>query len=131
VDGRGHLWVATWQGLHRYDGQTWETQTTAMHALPSDRIYDVLTDANGNLWIGTDRGLQHLDVTTGAMSTYDHVSETGTTGLVRTFTKLALGPDGTLWAVAGSENVFEEWLVRLDGDAWTSWPIDGLGVQDL
>lgn len=49
VDKRGFLWVATENGLARFDGKKFETFTTA-HGLTDNEIIDVLIDSNQVIW---------------------------------------------------------------------------------
>ena len=51
----GTLWVATTNGLGRYDGSAW-TRFTTDDGLPANMVYTLFLDANGELWAGTDAG---------------------------------------------------------------------------
>ncbi|MFH4259108.1 two-component regulator propeller domain-containing protein, partial [Acinetobacter baumannii] len=54
----GYLWLATDEGLARFDGlrfTIFDKQNTA--AIASNTIQVLYEDARGDLWIGTDRGL--------------------------------------------------------------------------
>ncbi len=64
-DQRGFLWIATEEGLNRFDGFTF---TPFRHdvddpkSLSNDVITDMVTDAEGMIWIGTfGGGLNRLD----------------------------------------------------------------------
>ncbi|WP_028890820.1 two-component regulator propeller domain-containing protein [Tenacibaculum sp. 47A_GOM-205m] len=56
-DDKGRLWVATWDGLNRYDGNNFkifkhvDNDTTS---LPGNVIYALQKDTNGSLWCLTD-----------------------------------------------------------------------------
>ena len=56
----GNLWVATLNGLCRFDGSIFQTFTTE-DGLPSNRIRCLLQDRRGHLWLGTDGGVAHSD----------------------------------------------------------------------
>jgi hypothetical protein len=53
-DDKGFIWLATIDGLQRYDGNkfiTFKTKSTNPASIPGDRISKVYTDEKGNLWI--------------------------------------------------------------------------------
>ncbi|WP_376693195.1 ATP-binding protein [Wenzhouxiangella sp. EGI_FJ10409] len=52
IGPQGYLWVATWDGLARYDGVNLERYRTDTHPeLPSNRLIDLAVDADGVLWL--------------------------------------------------------------------------------
>ncbi|HPA95556.1 MAG: diguanylate cyclase [Acidobacteria bacterium] len=55
-DADGYLWVATWGGLARYDGESF-TPFFVGQGLPSNRVQELLLDRGGVLWIATGSGL--------------------------------------------------------------------------
>ena len=75
-DSRGLLWIATENGLNRYDGYEFETfyrERGNTHALSSDFIFDVEEDAKGRLWIATNGGgLASYDRNTSQFTSYRH-----------------------------------------------------------
>jgi ligand-binding sensor domain-containing protein len=56
----GTVWIATSDGLVRYDGYRWERFGT-QHGLPSDFVRCVHVGRDGRLWVGTDRGAGVFD----------------------------------------------------------------------
>lgn len=58
-DKTGYLWLATDNGLYRYDGCNTRTFSRTSHpSLLSDMILSVFEDSNGELWVGTSAGIQ-------------------------------------------------------------------------
>jgi signal transduction histidine kinase/ligand-binding sensor domain-containing protein len=52
----GYMWLATWNGLVRFDGVHFSVLNPVnTPELPSARIVDLQTDARGSLWIGSEQ----------------------------------------------------------------------------
>lgn len=63
-DWQGYLWLATEDGLNRYDGYEFEIYRHDMddpNSLADSNVNVLLEDANHRLWIGTLNGLDRLD----------------------------------------------------------------------
>ncbi len=59
-DRRGYIWLATEDGLNRYDGiafKVYRHDAADSASLPASFIWDLDEDANGDLWIATSDGL--------------------------------------------------------------------------
>lgn len=61
--GDGYLWLATEEGLVRFDGKQFRVfEKTEIEQLPGNRITALSVDRGGNPWIGTyDAGIFHLE----------------------------------------------------------------------
>ena len=73
-DQAGYIWVATENGLHRFDGYRFtvyrnnpEDSTSLMYNI----VNKVFCDKGGNLWVGTNTGLQRYDYATDRFVRYD------------------------------------------------------------
>jgi len=58
LDSLGFLWIATWDGLSRYDGYTFKNyfhDPDDSLSLPYFSIYDLKVDGGDNLWLLTDQ----------------------------------------------------------------------------
>lgn len=49
-DRKGDIWIASWQGIFRYDGKSFTNVTSKVS---SARFFSVLEDRKGNLWFGS------------------------------------------------------------------------------
>ena len=49
-DRKGIIWIASWQGVFRYDGKIFANMTSEVS---SARFFSALEDSNGNLWFGS------------------------------------------------------------------------------
>ncbi|MGQ1784265.1 MULTISPECIES: hybrid sensor histidine kinase/response regulator [unclassified Saccharicrinis] len=65
-DHLGFIWVATENGLNRFDGIKFSTFTEAEHHLKANYVITITEDSKGKIWLGLVNGLQ----------VYDHTSET-------------------------------------------------------
>lgn len=73
-DREGYIWIATVDGLCRYDGfqlKTYKTNLYTPGLLSSNNITVIAEDYNHNIWIGTKTGLNILSKITGEVK---HVS---------------------------------------------------------
>jgi ligand-binding sensor domain-containing protein len=54
-DKNGNFWLATWQGIIKYDGKVF-TNYTLKEGLIQFHVFSCFEDKKGNLWFGTARG---------------------------------------------------------------------------
>lgn len=74
----GQLWVATMQGLKRYDRRTDTFSPVGHDVLDSVFIYTLHTDRHDNLWVGTNNhGFYRIDVRTRRVTGYSLGDGTG------------------------------------------------------
>lgn len=75
TDRDGVLWVATDNGLDRYDEHTesfrhYQSIPDDPQSLPNSSILSLYEDSNGTLWVGSRGGLSRLDRASGTFVTY-------------------------------------------------------------
>lgn len=99
VDSSGFIWMATWDGLTRYDGTDFKTyfhDPADSTTIPYFSVSQVFVDCKDNLWITTDNGM--LSVFNRATETFSRISSIGGYAV----TDLACfnySPDGYLWFI--------------------------------
>lgn len=67
-DQYGFVWIGTWSGLNRYDGQKLTILTNDVdkpyNSITNPVINALAEDKNGNLWVGTESGLNKVELKT-------------------------------------------------------------------
>jgi signal transduction histidine kinase/ligand-binding sensor domain-containing protein len=107
-DRDGYLWLATYSGLVRFDGErfvTWKARSGA--ALPNDDVSGLLVAHDGSLWVGGLGSVTHI--VDGRIANLKPPPERLFDGYVSTFLE---DGTGTIWA-AGQDGV-----AKFDGTHW-------------
>ena len=103
VDHNGTFWVATNDGLNRFDPATGRF---TVHKLDKQRVVHCLAlveDRQGALWLGTDSsGLQRFDPATGRFTTYEHDIDRPLTLSDNRVNSVHFDRSGTMWV--GTQN---------------------------
>jgi len=77
-DSRGFIWLATEDGLNRYDGvgfKVYRHEPSNPASLPSSFVRDLAEDGAGDLWIATMSGLATLQRTTDRVSVFEPLAD--------------------------------------------------------
>ncbi len=77
-DAKGFIWIASVDGLTRYDGYNavvYRHQANDPYSLSDNEVYALCNDGNGFLWIGTRNGLKfRYDARNDRFETFFHDS---------------------------------------------------------
>ena len=52
-DNDGNTWIATWNGLAKFDGTNWVVYDTLNSDIPSNMVNTVYADNDGTIWLGS------------------------------------------------------------------------------
>lgn len=77
-DSRGLLWIGTFKGLNRYDGDRFTVYDREDLGVASDFVHSIEEDSAGNIWVGTDRGAVVYDYHNDSFIPFRTVSDKGT-----------------------------------------------------
>jgi ligand-binding sensor domain-containing protein len=73
-DSRGFMWLGTFSGLNRYDGNRidiFRPEPMDPDSISGSVVFDIVEDSHGHVWIGTDGGgLNRYDVAADAFRSY-------------------------------------------------------------
>lgn len=97
ADSSGFIWMATWDGLTRYDGTDFVNyfhDPADSTTIPYFSVQLVVIDASDNLWIATDNGV--LCLFDRAREEFTEVRSLGS-HTINDLVSFTSGPDGYLW----------------------------------
>lgn len=110
-DREGFLWVATEDGVYRYDGDRFHRFGTE-DGLPSNQMTSMALGDDGRLWAGTFRGVALFED-----GRFRQVAKSIPDQRIK---GLATAPGGALWVATGAGLFFESSRERFD--AVPGWP---------
>jgi streptogramin lyase len=125
ADSSGFIWMATWDGLTRYDGTDFVNyfhDPADSTSLPYFSVSNIVVDREDNIWVSTDNGL--LSSFNRATEEFSLVRSLG--GVVLDdLTHFIQGPDGYMWFLlekgvlkyhpGTGETFFHPWKAGEDG----------------
>ena len=100
-DSTGFMWLATWSGLHRFDGTRftdYNHDDLNPNSLAFERTECLFADKSRYIYVGTyGRGLDRLNPLTGVFTHFTHRKDDINSLSNDTITVLAKGTNGKLW----------------------------------
>lgn len=108
-DQSGYIWLATNDGLNRYDGKqfvvfssTKSESESVIPILPNEAIYDIEVDAKNNLWVATFNGLAYLNPISHEVKTFLHLPNDSESLSNNTIRRIMLDADHNLWVATSN-----------------------------
>jgi signal transduction histidine kinase/ligand-binding sensor domain-containing protein len=103
IDRIGRMWLATWNGLDRFDPSSGHFAIYKRDVRSgAENYFDVDEDRNGGLWLGGTSGLQHFDPATGKFAGYEHRLGDPHSLSDNRVTSVHVDPSGAVWAATES-----------------------------
>jgi PAS domain S-box-containing protein len=118
------MWLATWNGLDRFDptNNRFITYKRDMQS-KAELYFDIAEDQNGTFWLGGNSGLQHFDPATGAFVGFQHKLNDPQSLSDNRVTSVHIDGAGNIWAAThGGLNRLD----RQSGTFTTYYVKDGL-----
>lgn len=122
-DDKGFLWIATGNGLNRYDGNAFDHfyhNPADKNSIASNEIVSLYTDKKMNLWVGSVAGISKYDPIRQQFSNYYPDSSTGKCG--RLFTSMQEDKAGRLWVGSWYELlIFDTTTKKFQRTGWSEF----------
>lgn len=95
-DTHGFLWIATENGLVRYDGfeyKIYQTTENERSSISHNFVHSVAIADSLNIWIGTMSGVDHLNIKTGKFNHFHFYNTLGNTNMKPALQVIPIGSD--------------------------------------
>lgn len=102
-DVRGLMWIATEDGLNRFDGYTFNTfkyDPDDKHSLTGNFIQKVFIDSRGNIWVSSRHGLNRFDASSEKFTHFQNVPGESYSIVGDDITDIAESASGNLWVAS-------------------------------
>ena len=105
-DQFGYIWIATQDGLNRFDGYNFDifkNEVNNENSLPNNYVHMLLQDDAQNLWFGTNRGIAKMNPTNGKITKINRTEYPDLKGYI--FTHLSFDQSGKIWALSEKNGI--------------------------
>ena len=105
-DQFGYIWVATQDGLNKYNGYKFDVlkhQLNDPNSLPNSYIHSLIKNDNGEIWFGTNRGIGSINPTNHEVFKVNRTNFPKLKGYL--FSDLAFDASGKLWALSDKHGI--------------------------
>lgn len=99
-DKKGFLWIATQEGLARYDGYSFKVFKYLIkdnNSLTNNYINTIFEDKVGNLWVGSTGGLNYFNTKTETFTRFKHDNKNPKSITHDTITSITEDNKGNIW----------------------------------
>lgn len=122
-DEHGFLWIATGNGLNRFDGNAFDhfyNDPADPHSIPGNEVLSLYIDSNHQLWAGTLAGISRYDPVKQQFTTYSPDSSNGKCG--RWFNCMQEDRNKKLWVGAWYELlIFDQANGKFQRSGWADF----------
>ncbi|MFZ1784059.1 MAG: two-component regulator propeller domain-containing protein [Ferruginibacter sp.] len=128
-DSEGYYWVATDDGLSRFDGSRCKNYRKNAHdssSLSNNLCYNLLEDKQGNIWIGTYQGINRYNKKTGTFTRYNLSHPKISAGYNNIVRSVDMDNDGNIWVAAGGL-----WCFNVSRQSWTFFENDRDDIHSI
>lgn len=104
-DHEGFIWIATNEGLNRYDGKNFEIfrpQKSDEHSLIHSSVRSVCVDTSDQIWAGTSKGISRFNKKTKSFSRFLLAGEKTGDEFANRVAEIYCDHHGTVWAATQS-----------------------------
>jgi len=108
-DQEGFLWVATENGLDRFDGRnflSYRFDPKNPNSINTNRVNKLALEGTKRLWIGTPNGVCHLDLNSGLIKRIE-VKDSASAVIVDDIRKMLIDSSGNIWIGSLSRGLFK------------------------
>jgi ligand-binding sensor domain-containing protein len=99
-DKEGFYWIATADGLNRFDGthcKVFRNDKNDSTSLPNNQCTSLLEDASGNIWVGTNKGFAKYNKLTGRFLRFYLSNGIDGHDALNRINSMCLDDDGNIW----------------------------------
>jgi ligand-binding sensor domain-containing protein len=105
-DNFGFIWIATEDGINRYDGysfKTFKNEPNDTNSIPNNFIHSITLGPNGNIWFGTNRGIGNINPKNYKITRYKKGRLEDISGYI--YTQIEFDKEGRLWVLSEKNGI--------------------------